>query len=93
MTIVQPEVEPQSLAAGTEYVILEQVEAVNALTSDLGKAWQEVATVTARDATQAIKEHLASATEVDGRFIATPARSWKPVSVKTKIALDFGEAS
>ncbi len=82
----EPIPEPQSLAAGTEYMILEWM--ADADVSEKGM-WLEVGTVTARDSTQAIKDHLAGQTEIDGRFVATPARSWKPVSVKTKIALDI----
>lgn len=70
----------------TEYVILERSE-----NETLG--WVERGTVTARDATQAIKTHLKGETDVDSQFVATPARSWKPVVVRTRVALDFGEPS
>lgn len=74
----------------TEYVILERIEDQ---LPDSNPRWAEAGTEQARDATQAIKQHLAGKSEIDSTFVATPARSWKPVSVKTKIALDFGDAS
>lgn len=79
----------------TEYVVFEHVDLppTEALGPPELHAWREVARVTARDTTQAIREYLKNASEIDSQFVATPARSWKPVSVKTKIALDFGEAS
>lgn len=68
----------------TEYVILESV----------GDGWHvSGAPVTATNNTAAIRQHLAGKAEVDASFVAVPSRSWRPVSVRSKVALDFGEAS
>lgn len=67
----------------TEYVILVET----------GGSWTVNGTATASSASAAIRKFLDGKTEVDGIFVAIPTRSWKPVPVKTRIALDFGEAS
>jgi hypothetical protein len=79
--IAQPE---QQSDTGTEYVILEAND---------GQAFTNIATVTAPSASQAIRQHCLTMQEVDSTFVAVPARSWRPVKVKTRIALEFGEAS
>lgn len=68
----------------TAYIILESKD---------GTDWQVAGKTAGRDSKEAIKAHLAGKDAVDASFVAVPARSWKPVSVKTKIALDFGEPS
>ena len=54
--------------------------------------WQPIKTVEAEGPRSAIKEALDGA-EADGApagtYVATPARSWKPVDVKPKRAFDF----
>jgi hypothetical protein len=74
----------QAVDAGTEYVILHAPD---------GAAFTSIATVTAPSASQAIRQHCLTMQDVDATFAAVPARSWRPVKVKTKIALDFGEVS
>ncbi len=91
-TATEPDVVEQ-VADGTEYVILERAEVVNVQSAPAQTGWVERGTETARSATQALKQHLAGQSDVDSVFVATPARSWNPVPVKTRIALDFGDAS
>jgi hypothetical protein len=77
-----PPVAPET--AGTEYTVL---------VSDGAGFLVDAPSVTARDAASAIRQHLEGADTVDALYVAVPARSWKPVRVKTKIALEFGEPS
>lgn len=83
----------------TEYLVLQSVPAHPALpaeegettysfTEDLG--WRAVGKVEARSAESAIRA-LLNGRETFGSFVAVPARSWKPVTVKveTKTALKF----
>lgn len=76
----------------TEYVVLAKIEADTE--SDSGSGWYILGTgtVTARSANAAIRERLGVAEgNPAGVFVAVPARSWKPVTVKveTKTALKF----
>jgi hypothetical protein len=72
----------------TEYVILEAESGAFVLAP--GKQ-------TARSADQAVKQHaqalMAEGGEADGTYVAVPARSWAPRTIKSRVALDFGEAS
>ena len=61
--------------AATEYVIL----------SKTGQSWVEQATVTARSAKAAVREWLdQGADKPEGVYVAVPARSWQPITVKTE---------
>ena len=67
----------------TEYVVLEKEE-----------GWLEYGRVNSRSAQSAIKavmDHPENQRTGGGTFVAVPARSWKPVTVKveTKTALKF----
>ena len=74
----------------TEYVILTN-------TDDGGPRWQEIARVSARSTASAIRrmvdgeENGLLPEDSGGVYVAVPARSWKPVTVKveTKTALKF----
>lgn len=68
----------------TEYVILE---------SEDGNNWEVSGSAAGRDNKEAIKAHLNGLGAVDASFVAVPARSWKPQRVRTRVALDFGEAT
>ena len=75
----------------TEYIVFRR--------STEDSKWQETAKYEARSADSAIRQHLEGKPSVDGNatareggvFVAVPARSWKPVTVKveTKTALKF----
>jgi hypothetical protein len=69
---------------GTEYTILASLD---------GTVFQVAGNRVARDANTAIRAYLDGHDNVDSTFVAVPARSWRPVKVKTRIALEFGEAS
>ena len=60
----------------TEYQILVAFSASNG-----DNAWKEFGVVKARSANEAIKQ---AAGATPGSFIAVPARSWKPVTVKVE---------
>jgi hypothetical protein len=78
----------------TEYVVLK--ENSDPLPEDLQnyefnpRGFHVVHTVEARSATAAVRDWLKDG-ETEGTFVAVPARSWKPVTVKveTKTALKF----
>lgn len=83
----------------TEYLVLqstpahpvlavEKGETVTSFNEDLG--WRAVGKVEARSSESAIRQ-LLDGKEAEGSFVAVPARSWKPVTVKveTKTALKF----
>lgn len=83
----------------TEYLVLQSVPAHPALSSDEdevgfsvsdGPGWRSIKKVEARSADAAIRAVLNGYTG-EGMFVAVPARSWKPVTVKveTKTALRF----
>jgi hypothetical protein len=59
---------------GTEYLVFKKA----------GDGWDPVNTITARSADQAIRDVAAKLAEKDqdGTFVAIPARSFKPVTVK-----------
>jgi hypothetical protein len=76
----------------TEYVVLER----NTTEPDGPERWLYAGTGSARSAAVAIKEFLATGVHGSpplsgGVYVAVPARSWKPVTVKveTKTALRF----
>lgn len=75
----------EQTAQATEYVILESKDGTGAFT--------EVGRATAASGSAAIRKYLEGKAEVDGYFVAPPARSWKPQRVRSKVALDFGEPS
>lgn len=66
----------------TEYLILAKTE---------DGSWVEGRTVPARGAKAAIRTFLDGSKLESALFVAVPARSWKPVTVKveTKTALKF----
>lgn len=68
----------------TEYVVLGLIE------HEDGDGWFEHARVEERSAQAAVRSALDGIQE-DGTYVAVPARSWKPVTVKveTKTALRF----
>lgn len=76
--------QPLSNEPGTEYTIL---------VGGSAESFTVDGTVTARDSQQAIRQHLDGKAEVDATYVAVPARSWRPVKVKTKVALEFGDAT
>ncbi len=51
------------------------------VTSFSGVIWAEFGVVEARSANEAIRQAAAG---VAGRFVAVPARSWKPVTVRVE---------
>jgi hypothetical protein len=75
----------------TEYVVFRK--------GSEDELWAESARYQARSSASAIRQHLEGAPSVDGKasgreagvFVAVPARSWKPVTVKveTKTQLKF----
>ena len=68
----------------TKYLVLRSDEASG--------HWQQIKEVEAEGPRSAIKEALAGAEDDGapaGTYVATPARSWKPVDVKPKRAFDF----
>jgi hypothetical protein len=65
---------------GTEYVVLKKTQT----TADEPKRWGEVKTVTARSAVEAIRAAIPAQSGQEGTFIAVPARSFKPVTVKVE---------
>jgi len=62
----------------TSYVILEQI-----VVADVAGGWKELGIVTARSADAAIRTHLGDGKH-DTTVVAIPARSWKPVRVRTQ---------
>lgn len=46
--------------------------------------WKQVAAVRARSATAAIRDHIALSGATEGTYVAVPARSWQPVTVKVE---------
>ena len=60
-----------------------------------GKTWTEVTEIEARSQTSAVREYLdgiaPASEEWRERYVATPVRSWRPVSVQveTKTQLKF----
>jgi hypothetical protein len=87
--------EPQSLDAGTEYVVLVRDSArIDAGGPDVDpirpapfKRWNEIGTANARSADAAIREVVGKQPENErgGQFVAIPARSFKPVTVSEKV--------
>ena len=69
----------------TEYVVLMQQSV------DDGEAFHIIAYEVARSARSAIQGALVGREDESGQYVAVPARSWKPVTVKveTKTALRF----
>jgi hypothetical protein len=70
--------------AVTSYVILSSAD---------GTMFEEVGTASGSSGNAAIRQFLAGKPEVDSTFCAIPARSWKPVQVKTRVGLSFGGES
>lgn len=68
---------PKDSSPPTEYLIL---TAPTVGTKD----WREQTTISARGAQAAIRSFLEGVTEPEGVYVAVPARSWKPVQVKTE---------
>lgn len=63
----------------TEYVILHKTS----------EEWKHIGTTQARSAKSAIRERVDGAAQSsafygDGEYVAVPARSWQPVTVKTE---------
>lgn len=79
-----PPAEPEKKdAALTEYLVLSK---------DADKDWwMVVGTLHARSAKSAITEHVKRVQATAGTFVATPSRSWQPVTLaietQTKISL------
>lgn len=72
-----------------EPTLADRVDAASPLTSYLilrrnGATWMTITEKSGRNAETAIREVVATLAEADqdGTFVAVPARSWKPVSVK-----------
>lgn len=63
----------QKVAELTEYVILSAGEAEGS------SIWCQMGTVRARSAEDAIRRH-----GEEGRHVAIPARSWRPINAKSK---------
>ena len=76
-TVPAPEPKPeQKKAATTDYLILSRAA--------VGGPWTEQKTVSASSAKAAVRGWLAGSTDPDGTYVAVPARSWQPVTVKTE---------
>lgn len=70
----------------TEYVVLSKaIPAAN--TSGGVQGWQEVKSVTARSATEAVR--AAAGDKNAAMYVAVPARSWNPVKVTPKVTTTF----
>jgi hypothetical protein len=69
------------LVSVTEYVVLRS----NSSPGSEGR-WDRVNVITARSADQAVREVVGKLAEADqsGTFVAIPARSFKPVTVRTQ---------
>jgi hypothetical protein len=82
-TTAEPAVaKAESKGQATEYVILEQRdEIVGTAENTKGTFWREASRKTASSADAAIKAHAA---EKEGVFVAIPARSWTPRTVKVE---------
>lgn len=76
-TAPKPAVVPQSLDAGTSYLVLKRD----------GEKWQTVNTTSARSTDAAIKAVVVKLAETDqaGEYVAVPSRSWTPQTVKPKV--------
>jgi hypothetical protein len=48
------------------------------------QSWRDIGSVPARSAEAAIREVLAGDSEGSGTYVAIPARSWKPVTVRAE---------
>lgn len=77
---------PESLDAGTDYVVLAQAD-------DVSVGWVPLnGTVTARSPQQAIRAAVQAHPDSGGNYIAVPSRSWKSyrvtAKVETKLMLD-----
>lgn len=68
-------------AAVTDYVVLSSAD---------GTMFEDVGEASGSSANAAIRSFLSGKPEVDATFVAVPARSWKPVLVKTQVGLKFG---
>lgn len=74
---------------GTLYVVLKLADDINATkhSSEPGggwvdaELWEPIATVRAASTDAAIRDAIAGDATATGSFVATPARSWKPVKV------------
>lgn len=67
---------PKKSGAATEYLILSK--------SAGSSTWTEQKTVEASSAKAAVRKFLGEASNPDGTYVAVPARSWQPVTVKTE---------
>lgn len=87
MTEVEtPTPEPQSLDAGTTYIVMAQIKTPDADRVDK-IAWHRLAEADARGADAAIRAVVGALPESkrSGTFVAIPARSFKPVTVSEKV--------
>lgn len=66
---------PKEAAKATEYVVLAE-------SGD--KTWKDVGRQTARSAKAAVAAHVTAAKLNAGTFVAVPARSFDPITVKTE---------
>lgn len=76
--------EPQSLDAGTEYVVLSQ----RTLGVDPHDAWAKRAVITARTPQTAAKQWAEQSGE-DGTFVVVPVRNWNTVTLKKNTVTTF----
>lgn len=67
----------------TTYIVLREI----------AEGWEEIARPEARSAAEAIRKAIGD--NSNGHYVATPARSWKPleVSVETKRTVKLGPAA
>lgn len=79
----ESEIEDEKKDSSRDYVILETVD---------GDLWKKVTTVRASSVESALRS-LGAALESKKKYVAVPARNWKPVTpnveTKTTIALRF----
>lgn len=79
--------EPQSLDAGTEYVVLMRLKVSQDAHDGSRLTWCEVGRASVRSADAAVREVVGKLKEDErkGQFVAVPSRSWKPVGVSEKV--------
>lgn len=71
---------PTTQVTTSEYVVLGQNE---------DQSWTVLDRVTARDHKTAVRAVAAASIDAHSRYIATPVRSWNPVTVSKKIETTF----
>lgn len=76
---------PKTTAEPTEYVVLRRLERDTRLEDGFdGEDWLFVAVIGARSANEAIRKTVGEDTK-PGTYVACPARSWKPVTVRAEV--------